>query len=1260
MSENTINPAALMQQVPPSIPSSQSSDTDSGSPASYNIDEHLENGLRSVTTSEEFSMHFDFESAASSPGPILNGGLKNLEMPSAPNDAVWSASGPFLASIPAGLKMEEEMQKGVAVQTVSMEDIMLGTAPAPSGCLEKEMGHNDMFGQAETGMLDTIMFAQPGIVNSNMPDDRDYLLNIIGIPDHGAKSRVETQIKITLQLCSSSGMPLRYTHLQLPEYAIAKEKLKVRNMKEPAKGWRPENIAVLEALVVCASDGREVTICAGCIQRERKRAQRKKEYKRVRPDPTTDADGAVQSDEPPILPDEERKILMFNTTELCEFDPHGQIVVPTRITCYCRHHKEKVGFIMKILIRDPTGTIIARANSPIVMITDDHKTTSKVKGTSTAGTSPRDPNTFMEEIMSSALTSTAPSPPLPAAKRTKRGNSLSNGSTTAGPGGPIKTTRKKRSPQQSMAGPSKLPTNLAMTKLNIPTTPTSAQILPAGYEQKSPLQHEAMNIPMSGTSTGAPSMVNTGPPTPDSVSAANRPPLDLSNLLFENYPNTAPSSRMSSPAASLPPHTSPQMQMQPVMQTPQEQLHQMNMFDVANAQFGMDGMEHVPLPMVSRLIPCEGPTHGGIEVTVLGNNFVPGVTVMFGEVPAVSTVCWSPTTLVCVLPPACAPGAVVVGFGKQIMGQLTNGMDTPSTAQRVFTYFDETDRALMELALQVVGLKMTGRLEDARQIAMRIVGVGAQGGQMQGASQGQIQQNLRTMLANGVLGVTDGEDLEGCLLRCLDMIDLDTSPHPARLNHRNRAGHNMLHLATMCGYQRLVAALLARGAQTNGRDKNGYTPLHFAASTGHGGIVARLLGAGADVNAVTSGGLTPLKLARLGGWEAVVEALTAGRTPVAVPVTQPSHSRSSSVSSAYTVFSHVDDEEESDDTVSVSGLEWLEGMPDYDSDEQDIEEEEEEEVWVIRRRSRSASRVSSRGRPAGITRTKSYSEVQVLRHHHRKRSGPATLADYETRISSSAPVTPKTEVEGIVSDAHTLPEQPPTTSTTAPPSENLHHSLAEMLASTSAAIWSQLPESARIPNFVRQPANYAWNEFPASMAGLNALLAQIPRPSASRTSSSTSVDGAGGREGKAGRDQWFIPPAIKNLFEAPPPPYSEHCAEGEQSAGPSSVGGAEEKAAVATQSSTGTRWTRLRKRWEARKVEVTPEQAEMIRAQRKSGGGDRMLYLFWLPVLMLIFAMFLFRFLARMSPEMAEKGIHLAGAVVRRVRGRVGAVVMGA
>lgn len=40
---------------------------------------------------------------------------------------------------------------------------------------------------------------------------------------------------------------------------------------------------------------------------------------------------------------EQRKILLFNCSEIVDFSS-GDTILPTRITCYCRHHNEKVGF----------------------------------------------------------------------------------------------------------------------------------------------------------------------------------------------------------------------------------------------------------------------------------------------------------------------------------------------------------------------------------------------------------------------------------------------------------------------------------------------------------------------------------------------------------------------------------------------------------------------------------------------------------------------------------------------------------------------------------------------------------------------------------------------------------------------------------------------------------------------------------------------------------------------------------------------------
>jgi len=96
----------------------------------------------------------------------------------------------------------------------------------------------------------------------------------------------------------------------------------------------------------------------------------------------------------------------------------------------------------------------------------------------------------------------------------------------------------------------------------------------------------------------------------------------------------------------------------------------------------------VQMPTIHRLIPNMGPTSGGIEVTVLGANFYSNLNLrcIFGEVAASSTQRWSDNTLVCLLPPRAQPGVVAVWF-EGVLQQ-------PNAAPSLFTYSDESDRAL--------------------------------------------------------------------------------------------------------------------------------------------------------------------------------------------------------------------------------------------------------------------------------------------------------------------------------------------------------------------------------------------------------------------------------------------------------------------------------------------------------------------------------------------------------------------------------------
>lgn len=211
------------------------------------------------------------------------------------------------------------------------------------------------------------------------------------------KSRVETQILIKLMLYP---LPLGVTKLRLPRHSVSKPKF-----FDKAETTRHPEILELSTNVVCTSamqdqnalarafarargepsvesndasansplNGGDVKICAGCIQRERKRASRKKQRK-------PEEDELFQRDE-------DKRVVVFNTTELKDWveppnilgspmNPPGamQVELPMRIACYCRHQSEKLGFQVIFTIKDYRGQVVAQSITNSILITDDHKT----------------------------------------------------------------------------------------------------------------------------------------------------------------------------------------------------------------------------------------------------------------------------------------------------------------------------------------------------------------------------------------------------------------------------------------------------------------------------------------------------------------------------------------------------------------------------------------------------------------------------------------------------------------------------------------------------------------------------------------------------------------------------------------------------------------------------------------------------------------------------------------------------------------------
>ena len=173
----------------------------------------------------------------------------------------------------------------------------------------------------------------------------------------------------------------------------------------------------------------------------------------------------------------------------------------------------------------------------------------------------------------------------------------------------------------------------------------------------------------------------------------------------------------------------------------------------------------------------------------------------------------------------------------------------------------------MELALQVVGLKMTGKIEDARHIAMRIVGNtgGPEPGAGMSTNVGGAMQ-LSSHLLRGRAG--ESVDFEQTLLDFLAVLDapLDglASSSDEFLSKQTLSGQTLLHLAALAKFPALSRFLVARGIDLDARDNNGCTALFLAALTNSAECARVLVAAGAALDVVNAAGRTPAEVGPAG------------------------------------------------------------------------------------------------------------------------------------------------------------------------------------------------------------------------------------------------------------------------------------------------------------------------------------------------------------------------------------------------------------
>lgn len=435
-----------------------------------------------------------------------------------------------------------------------------------------------------------------------------YEVSILGIPESGVRSRTETQVKIILHVVPKGTAPLiRYLHL--PRHQLSGRKL--ASVEEDIPQEDATETLHVRARVVRSDSDERIYACYSCILRERKRDARKRARIENYLDECEVAEKEAEQDR--------ERILIFASTSNRVQLLRGDVMLPVRLTCYCRHLDERVGFRVMLELLNDQHKLVGFAYSPPIMITDDHKRVAR----------------------------------------------------------------------------------------------------------------------------------------------------QLSR---------------SEPTSIIPSSLSP----------PQE-------------YFGE--------PRICKVVPAEGPMYGGIEVTVLGENFTEDTVLMFGQYPSSIVTFVSSSTIVIRLPPSHAAGIVPV----QICGQPTTISASHSNDDYIlFNYKNDLDSAMMELALQLIGMKMTGRVDDARDVAMRII-------------------NEFTPSDGAVATVSSNErsrdkSLERVLITCLAAATstggvVFTSAELQSV--RTAGGQTLLHLAALAQYDHLFEYLsgIEGGSLLNILDHNRFSPV---------------------------------------------------------------------------------------------------------------------------------------------------------------------------------------------------------------------------------------------------------------------------------------------------------------------------------------------------------------------------------------------------------------------------------------------------
>ncbi|CAI4039788.1 hypothetical protein SMKI_09G2000 [Saccharomyces mikatae IFO 1815] len=682
---------------------------------------------------------------------------------------------------------------------------------------EEENEHgNKLFKENNMGSPahDEIVFGRKETIHSVYINPLDYLkvnaaqltlqVEVSGLPQ---VSRVENQLKLKVKVTSET--PLSQNMVYLPSDSISREKFYLKkNIDEFSEEFR-KNLLYINAFVLCAVSNRTTNVCTKCVKREQRRAARRK---------SGIADNLLWCN------NINRRLVVFNNKQVFPimktFDNVKEFELTTRLVCYCRHHKANNGFVILFTITDWQNRLLGKYTTTPIMITDRkpaNMDTNKFNNTTTSSRRQLTEEESTTEYYSTDNNQLSKDENMPF-QYTYQHNPYDNGSQVSNI--PFKDKNApfqySISQQTDLLQNNNLSLNLSLPNQHIPSPTSMSEEGSESFNYHRDNDNPVRTISL--TNIEQQSQLN------QRKRARNNLENDIGKPLFKHSFSNSISS---------------------VGNTINPSLHAMQDFAMKNNNTNNNNS----LPSINRVIPSQGPINGGIEVTLLGCNFKDGLSVKFGANLALSTQCWSETTIVTYLPPAAYAGQVFVSItdtnSENNADDLPQEIEINDNKKAIFTYVDDTDRQLIELALQIVGLKMNGKLEDARNIAKRIVGndspdSGTNGSTGPSPNQHNVNMNTNVFYSDEVL-----------IQKVIKSLNINSN-----ISICDSLGRTLLHLACLKNYSSLVYTLIKKGARVNDIDSFGLTPLHFACISGDPKIIKMLLNCKVNYLLKSHNGLT--------------------------------------------------------------------------------------------------------------------------------------------------------------------------------------------------------------------------------------------------------------------------------------------------------------------------------------------------------------------------------------------------------------------